>query len=292
MAQFIQQIVIGLSIGGVYALLAVSYALITSIFKFTNFAFGAIMMSGAFAAYFAVVKLEMSTFVGIAFAIVFAVFVSVLTEFFAYRPLRQRKASRLYLMISAMGFNIFLTNLAVALLSSNVRYLPCTFPSGSFRVGGIIIGSLDIYSLLISLLTLAILWWFIYRTKPGLAIRASSQDTGTAGLMGINVNTVSIIVFAISGLTAAVAGTFMGMKYTVYPTLGDMSNKAFIASVIGGLGSLPGAVLGSFILGVIETLVSGYISSTMRELFSFGIMIVVLIFFPNGALGKRVQDKL
>lgn len=292
MSLLIQQVVIGLSIGSVYALLAVGYALITSIFNFTNFGYGSIMMCGAFAAYFAVVKLGYSTFVGLSFAIVFAVIMSLITELVAYRPLRKRKSSRLYLMISAMGFNIFLLNLAVVLLGANVRYLPCTFNAEPFTIGGISITALDVYSLVASLLTLLILWLFLYRSKEGLAIRATARDTDTAGLMGINVNKVSLIVFAISGITAAVAGTFLGMKYTVYPNLGDVSTKAFIASVIGGMGSLPGAVLGSFILGVLETLVSGYISSSMRDLFSFGIMILALIFMPNGILGKKVQDKL
>jgi branched-chain amino acid transport system permease protein len=110
--------------------------------------------------------------------------------------------------------------------------------------------------------------------------------------MGINVNRISLVVFAISGVTAAIAGTFTGMKYAVYPTLGAISNKAFISSVIGGLGSLPGAVLGGFILGVLETMISGYISSAFRDLFSFGVMIAVLVFLPNGILGSSVSDKL
>ena len=288
----LQQIVIGLSIGSIYALLAVGYALITSIFNFTNFGYGSIMMCGAFAAYFAVVKLGMSTYVGLVFAIVFAVFMSLVTELVAYKPLRKRKAPRLYLMISAMGFNILLLNLAVVLLGANVRYLPCTFGTDAFNIGNISISALDVYYLYASLITLAVLWLYLYRSKQGLAIRATARDTDTAGLMGIDVDKVSLIVFAISGITAGIAGTFMGMKYTVYPNLGDISNKAFIASVIGGMGSLPGAVLGGFILGIIETMVSGYISSSMRDLFSFGIMILVLIFMPNGIMGKKVQDKL
>ena len=288
----LQQIAIGLSIGSVYALLAVGYALITSIFNFTNFGYGSIMMCGAFAAYFAVVKLGQSTFVGIAFAIGFAVLISLITELVAYRPLRKRNSPRLYLMITAMGFNIFLLNLAVVLLGANVRYLPCTFNTEAIHIGNVVISALDVYSLFASLITLAILWLFLYRSSQGLAIRATARDTDTAGLMGINVNKVSLIVFAISGVTAGIAGTFMGMKYTVYPNLGDISNKAFIASVIGGMGSLPGAVLGGFILGVIETMVSGYISSSMRDLFSFGIMILVLIFLPDGIVGKKVHDKL
>jgi len=289
---FVQEVATGLSIGGIYSLLAVGYALIYSIYKFTNFAFGAIMMCGAFAAYFAVVKLGLSTWAGLAAAIIFAVFVSLMTELTAYRPLRKKKASRLFLMISAMGFNIFLINLAIVLVGANVRHLPSTFHTDSIQIGKVVIGALDIYSLLASLISLAILWFFIEKTKQGIAIRASAYNTDTAGLMGINVNRVSLIVFAVSGIMAAVAGTFMGMKYTVYPTLGDMSNKAFIASVIGGLGSLPGAVLGGFILGILETMISGYISSSYRDLFSFGIMIIVLVFAPKGLLGKNSQEKL
>ena len=288
----LQQTIIGLSIGSVYALLAVGYALITSIFNFTNFGYGSVMMCGAFAAFLAVEKLGLSTFAGLIFAIVFSVIVSFITELVAYRPLRKRGAPRLQLMISAMGFKIFLLNLAVVLLGANVRYLDCTFPMESVHVGSLSITAIDMYSLFASLLTLAILWLFLYRTKQGLAIRTTARDTSTAGLMGINVNKVSLIVFAISGITAGIAGTFMGMKYTVYPNLGDIANKAFIASVIGGMGSLPGAVLGAFVLGVIETMVSAYISSAMRDLFSFGIMIIVLVFLPNGILGKKVQDKL
>ncbi|WP_130861524.1 branched-chain amino acid ABC transporter permease [Bacilliculturomica massiliensis] len=289
---FLQQLVIGLSIGSVYALLAVGYALITSIFNFTNFGYGAVMMCGAFAAYFAVVKLGFPTLIGLVFAIIFAVFISLITELVAYRPLRKRKSPRLYLMITAMGFNIFLLNLAVVLLGANVRYLPSTFSTDSIHMGSIVVSALDVYSLFASLISLAVLWVFLYLSKQGLAIRSAAHDTDTAGLMGINVNKVSLIVFAISGITAGIAGTFMGMKYTVYPNLGDIANKAFIASVIGGMGSLPGAVLGGFILGVIETMVSGYISSALRDLFSFGIMILVLIFLPNGIVGKKVQDKL
>ena len=130
------------------------------------------------------------------------------------------------------------------------------------------------------------------KTTAGIAIRACSQDSSTAGLMGINGNKVSTMVFAISGVTAAVAGIFFGIKYTVYPNLGDLAAKAFIASVIGGLGSLPGAITGGILLGVLETMVSGYISSTYRDLFAYGFMVVMLLFLPNGLMGKTSQDKL
>jgi branched-chain amino acid transport system permease protein len=289
---FLQQLVTGLSIGGIYALLAVGYAMIYSIFKFTNFAFGAIMMCGAFAAYYVVVVLEMSIWLGLLASILFSVFISIITELFAYRPLRKKKATRLFLMISAMGVNILITNLATILLGANVRKLSTPLSIGAIKIGNVVFGSLDIFSFSATLITLVVLWIYIEKTRSGIAIRASAHDTGTAGLMGINVNRVSLIVFTISGITAAIAGTFFGMKYAVYPAMASFSNKAFISSVIGGLGSLPGAVLGGFILGIIETMVSGYISTTFRDLFSFGIMVVVLVFFPNGLLGKNIKEKL
>ena len=290
---FVQQLVTGLSIGGIYSLLAVGYALIYSIFKFTNFAFGAILMCSAYGAYFVVQTLKMTSLAaGLLAAVIVGVLVSLTTEFVAYRSLRRLKASRLFLMISAMGVNIFVQNLMTIMMSANLRNLNLKLPFNVIRYGKIRIGSLDIFSLVVSLIALGILWFFIEKTKHGIAIRASAHDTDTAGLMGINVNRISLIVFAISGLTAAISGTFMGMKYAVYPTLGAISNKAFISSVIGGLGSLPGAVLGGFILGVLETMISGYISSAFRDLFSFGIMIAVLVFLPNGILGSSAKDKL
>jgi branched-chain amino acid transport system permease protein len=141
------------------------------------------------------------------------------------------------------------------------------------------------------MLILIVLWIFLERTRYGIAVRASAFDTDTAGLMGINVNTISIIVFSISGITGGIAGLFFGMKYAVYPTLGGIAIKAFIASVIGGLGSLPGAVLGGLLLGVLETMVAGYISSSYRDLFSFALLILMLLFLPNGLLGKNTKQK-
>ena len=195
-------------------------------------------------------------------------------------------------MISAMGVNIFLTNLYLSLFGANLRTLPSGFASNTVSIMNVQIGTVDIAAFLTSVVALAILSFFLYKTRPGITVRASAIDVSTAGLMGINVNRVSLIVFVISGTTAAIAGMFFGMKYTVYPGMGAMSTKAFIASVIGGLGSLQGAVLGGFLLGILETLVAGYISATYRDLFSFGAMIIILMFMPNGLVGKGDQSKL
>lgn len=291
MATFLQQFITSLSVGGLYALLAVGYALIYSVFDFTNFAFGAVMMVSAFAGYF-ISELGLGMFPAMIAATLAGVILSVVVELTAYRPMRKKNASRLFLMISAMGVNIFVTNLFLCLFGANMRSLPTGLTSNTIPLGSVQVGAIDLVALVVSLASLLVLWLFLYKSRPGITVRASAIDMSTAGLMGINVNRVSLIVFVISGITAAIAGMFFGMKYTVYPAMGTISNKAFIASVIGGLGSLPGAVLGGFILGVLETLVSGYISATYRDLFSFTTMVLVLMFMPNGLMGIGNQDKL
>jgi branched-chain amino acid transport system permease protein len=291
MEMFLQQLITGISIGGIYALLAVGYALIYSIFDFTNFAFGSMMMMGSFAAFFVVSYLNVPMWVLFLIVIVFSIILSLSVELVAYRPLRNRGASRLFLMIAAMGVDIFLVNIMTVFFSGNLRRIPFESAFETLSFGPLHVGVLDIFATAISMLILIVLWIFLERTRYGIAVRASAFDTDTAGLMGINVNTISIIVFSISGITGGIAGLFFGMKYAVYPTLGGIAIKAFIASVIGGLGSLPGAVLGGLLLGVLETMVAGYISSSYRDLFSFALLILMLLFLPNGLLGKNTKQK-
>lgn len=288
---FLQQLITGVSIGGIYALLAVGYALIYSIFDFTNFAFGAMMMMGAFAAFFVVSYLKVPLWVVFLIVIAFSIVLSLSVELVAYRPLRSRGASRLFLMIAAMGVDIFLVNIMTVFFSGNMRRIPFPSAAGTLEIGPLHVGILDIFASVMSMLILLVLWFFLEKTRYGIAVRASAFDTDTAGLMGINVNTISLIVFSISGITGGIAGLFFGMKYAVYPTLGGIAIKAFIASVIGGLGSLQGAVLGGLLLGVLETMVAGYISSTYRDLFSFALLIIMLLFLPNGLLGKNTKQK-
>lgn len=290
MTTFFQQTITGVSVGGLYALLAVGYALIYSVFSFTNFAFGAVMMASAFAGYFA--SEAAGLLAGVLAALFVGVSLSMVVELSAYRPMRKKGANRLFLMISAMGVNIVIENMALQMFGAHLRKLSNKLITNSIKIGDLQVGIVDLLALIISCVSLSILWAFLYKTRSGITVRASAIDTTTSGLMGVNVNRVSLIVFAISGITAAIAGMFFGMKYTIYPAMGAISTKAFIASVIGGLGSLPGAVVGGFILGILETFIGGYISSTFRDLFSFLIMIVVLMFMPNGLLGKGDQDKL
>lgn len=288
---FIQQLITGVSIGGIYALLAVGYALIYSIFDFTNFAFGAMMMMAAFIAFFAISYLGLPLWVALVVILGLSIILSLAVELVAYRPLRNKKASRLFLMIAAMGVDIFLVNIMTVLFSGNLRRIPFEMSVRYLSVGSVNIGVIDIFAAVFSAALLIVLWVFLEHTKKGIAVRASAFDTATAGLMGINVNTISLIVFSISGFASGVAGLFFGIKYAVYPTMGSIATKAFIASVVGGLGSLPGAVLGGVILGTLETMVSSYISSTYRDLFSYGLLVVMLLFRPNGLLGKNSKQK-
>lgn len=288
---FLQQVVSGISIGSVYSLLAVGYALVYSVYNFTNWAFDGFMVAGAFAAFYAVSLFHLPLWAAIVFSVIITLALSVFTERFAYRPLRLRSAPRLFMMISAMGASLAIVNIINLFFGGAFRKFP-EFTAGTIFLGKIAIGKMDVFAAIFSFVILGLLWLFLYRTKAGLGIRASSHDTYTAALMGINNNQVAFLIFALSGILSAAAGIFYGIKYAVYPYLGLVTLKAMIASIIGGLGSLPGAVLGSLLLGVLETLISGYISSTYRDLFSFSFLVIMLLFFPNGLLGLKSEEKL
>ncbi|MDI9471333.1 MAG: branched-chain amino acid ABC transporter permease [Tissierellia bacterium] len=291
MTLFLQQLVSGISIGSVYALLAVGYALVYSVFSFTNWAFDAFMVVGAFGAFYAITDFKLPIPLALLFAILFTMLVSVFVERMAYRPLRIREAPRLFMMISAMGANMSIINIINLQFGGHFRNFP-QITGETLSVGGIKIGMMDVFAAVFSFITLILLWIFLYRTKMGLGIRASALDLLTSGIMGINNDMVAIIIFGISGILSGVAGVFYGIKYAVFPYLGLVTIKAMIASIIGGLGSLPGAVVGSLLLGILETLVSGYISSEWRDLFTFSLLIIVLLFMPNGLFGKSTKEKL
>jgi branched-chain amino acid transport system permease protein len=288
---FLQQIVSGISIGAVYSLLAVGYALVYSVYNFTNWAFDALMVVGAFAGFYAIAALGLPFWAAVIVAIVLTVAVSLIIERGAYRPLRLRNAPRLFMMISAMGANLAIINLINNLFGGAFRKFP-EVSAGTIFIGTVSIGKMDLFAAAFSFVALAFLWFFLKRTKSGLAIRASALDTMTASILGVNNDMVAIMIFGVTGLLSASSGIFYGMKYAVYPYLGMVTTKAMIASIIGGLGSLPGAIVGSLVLGVLETLVSGYISSTYRDLFSFTFLIIVLLFLPNGLMGARTEEKL
>lgn len=291
MTFFLQQIVSGISIGAVYSLLAVGYALVYSVYNFTNWAFDAFMVTGAFTAFYAVSLFFMPFPVAMVLSIIVTVGFALFIESTAYRPLRTRQAPRLFMMISAMGASMAAVTLMNLLFGGSLRKFP-GLDGGTFKIGEVSVGRMDLFAALFSFVVLALLWHFLQHTKLGLGVRASALNTATAGLMGINNNRVALIIFGISGVLSSVAGVFYGAKYAVFPYLGLVTIKAMIASIIGGIGSLPGAVVGSMLLGISETMISCYVSSVYRDLISFNILVVVLLFCPSGLMGTKTTDKL
>ena len=291
MELFLQQLISGISIGAIYSLLAVGYALVYSVYNFTNWAFDAFMAFGAFMAFTAISSLFLPFWAAMIISIVLTILLSVGTEKLAYSTLRRRKAPRLFMMISAMGVNLAIVNMINKAFGGTFRKFPIEDVQPIF-IGNISIGRMDLIAGLISFGVLGLLWLFLYRTKWGLGIRASAIDILSASLMGINNDAVAMLIFTTTGVLSSVAGVFYGIKYAVYPMMGIVTIKAMIASIVGGLGSLPAAIVGSMILGILETMVSGYISSSYRDLFSFLFLIVILLFFPNGLMGKSGEEKL
>lgn len=290
----IQQLINGVSIGAIYSLLAVGYALVYSVYNFTNWAFDGFMAFGAFMGFTAIASTAMPFWAAMLVSMLLTIVLSVGVEKLAYQPLRVRKAPRLFMMISAMGVNLAIVNSINKIYTGTLRRFPIPESwTQTINIGQISIGRMDIVAAIIAFFCLAIVWIFLYRTKWGLGVRASSIDILTSSLMGINNNAVAFIIFATTGVLSSVAGVFFGIKYAVYPLMGGpVTIKAMIASIVGGLGSLPAAIVGSMILGVLETLVSGYISSSYRDLFAFAFLIIILLFFPNGLMGKEVGEKL
>ena len=292
MSGFLQQVVNGLSIGSVYALMAVGYSLVYSIMNFSNFAHGGVIMIGAYIGYFCLTLLNVPFFIAFLLSALGAGLLAVTMERVVYRPLRKRNAPFLYFIISAMGASIFLENIVIASpIGPTFRTYPTIFATTPIMLGEIALGRIDLLMFIISAISLAALIYIIEKTKIGLSIRATSYSIKGSTLMGVNVDMVIFIIFALGGILAGLAGMLFGMKYTVYPQIGNITTKSFIAAVFGGLGSLQGAVVGSILLGLIETMVSGYFSSQYRDLIAFALLIFVLVVKPTGLMGKSTEDK-
>lgn len=295
---FIQTIITGLSIGSVYALMAVGYSLVFSVLNFSNFAHGAIITLGAYIAWALMVHyLQIPFFPALLLSMGGAGILAFLNERIAYSTLRRRRAPSLYLMISAMGVAISLQNLLYATIGAKLYALPPVFAMDVVRMGELAISKMDIFAFVFSALTITILHLILMRTKVGVAIRAAAHDMEMVSVLGVNLDVLVGVLFFIAGSLGGMAGVFMGVKYMVYPSMGWITNKAYIGAVIGGLGSLPGAIVGGLLLGLLEALVSvsslgGTSLSTYRDVFSFGILVILLIFKPTGFFGRHVEDKL
>lgn len=288
----LQTIVTGLGIGSIYALMAVGYCLVFSVLNFSNFAHGAMIMLGAYWGFLFCSILGLPFIVSLIFTAIITGILSILNERLAYRTLRERGAPSLYLIITAMGVSIMIENLLYSTIGSNFYSYPKVFSRNYIEIFSSTIGVIDIFSFIVSIICITLLHLFLSYSKNGIAIRAGVTDQVAVSLMGVNFNNLIRNVFFLSGIFAGIGGVFMGLRYMVYPQMGWITNKAYIAAVIGGLGSLPGAIIGGLILGVVETIVSVYISSVVRDVFSFSFLILVLVIKPLGLWGKKIEQKM
>ena len=294
---YLQQLVNGICLGGMYALMSVGYSLVYSIMSFSNFAHGGVIMVGAYVGFFALTALKVPFLVAFLLCGVGSGLLAVIIERLVYSPLRKRRAPSLYFIISAMGASIFLENFVIATIDGTPRNYPTLF-SNSIKIGSLSLG-LDsllmiivsaVLMIIVSAVSLFVLMIIIQKTKIGLAIRACSYNEKAGTLMGINSSLVIFVVFLMGGVLAGFAGMLYGMRFIVKPTIGQVTNKSFVAAVFGGLGSLPGAIVGSLLLGIMEIFVAS-INSSLRDLFVYALLILVLIIKPSGLMGKPVEDK-
>ena len=295
MVNLLVNLVNGLSLGSVYAIIALGYTMVYGIAKMLNFAHGDVIMVGAYAAYVALRSLNMPPLVATLIAMVVCTLLGILIEKTAYKPLRQ--TTSLAVLITAIGVSYFLQNMAQLIWGATPVKFPADFitlPSISLMDGKLLIEGATLITILAGAVIMVGLTLFINRTKVGKAMRAVSEDRGAAELMGINVNRTISITFAIGSALAAIAGILLWAKvFKLEPTTGALPGiKAFTAAVLGGIGSIPGAMLGGVLLGVIEIFGRAYISTALSDAIVFSVLIIVLLVRPTGLLGKAVREKV
>ena len=292
---FISYLINGLSLGSVYAIIALGYTMVYGIAKMLNFAHGDIIMVGAYIALMSMTQAGLPPFAAVLAAVVGCTVLGVLIERIAYKPLRNASSS-LAVLITAIGVSYLLQNLALLIFGANtqtfssvIEWKGVTLADGAMSISGV-----TIVTIVVCIIIMAVLVTFVQKSKPGQAMRAVSEDKGAAQLMGINVNGTIALTFAIGSALAAVAGVLLCSAYpSLTPYTGALPGiKAFVAAVFGGIGSIPGAFLGGLLLGVIEIFGRAYISSQMADAIVFAVLIIVLLVKPTGLLGKKIQEKV
>ena len=299
----LQHFINGLTVGGIYALIALGYTMVYGILKFINFAHGEILMMGTYISliiydvflnYFKTPFLIFVAFIiSLIIGICFGVTLGVSVEILAYKPLRN--APRLAPLLSAIGVSIILSNLAAFLFGTKSKKFQYPFDNTPITISGISISPNQLMILILSLILMVGLKIFIDKTKTGKAMRAASENQKVASLMGININRIISITFAIGSGLAVIAGVLIALDYKVYPTMGTMAGlKAFIAAVVGGIGNISGAMLGGIILGLLETFGTAVLGLPVgfKDIIAFGVLIIILLFKPEGILGKKTREKV
>ena len=291
---FISNLISGIRLGSIYAIIALGYTMVYGIAKMLNFAHGDVIMIGAYSAFVALYRANLPLPIALIISIIICTLLGVIIERLAYKPLRQ--ASSLAVLITAIGVRYFLQNLALLIWGSAAKIFPTILDYGSINLFNdqLKLSYQMLITITVCIVIMILLNLFIKKTKIGKAMRACSEDKEAAALMGINVDNIISLTFAIGSGLAAIAALLLCAAYpTVTPTLGSMPGiKAFTAAVIGGIGSIPGALLGGLLLGVIEIIVKAYGLSELTDAIAFGVLILVLLFKPTGLLGKKVKEKV
>ena len=298
MTTFLQQLVNGLSLGSIYALIALGYTMVYGVLRLINFAHGDVYMVGAYVGYFLSRKLQgrepsiLSALLVMIGSMLACAVLGALIERLAYRPVRRE--ARLTLLITAIGVSLFIENVAQLLFGADPKFFPSLAPRADFIVAGVRLTSEQLTVIAVSVLLMVLLRFFILKTRTGKAMRAVSFSLDASKLMGISTDKIIAITFALGSALAAAAGVLIGMQIPkIDPLMGILYGlKAFVAAVLGGIGSVPGAVLGGLLIGVSEVMVVGYLSSTYRDAIAFGILILVLILRPQGLLGRVQKEKV
>lgn len=294
MVYFVQQLINGLQLGFVYALIALGYTMVYGIVRLINFAHGDVFMVGAYLGFYAITRANMPLPLAILVSMAGCAVLGVVIERVAYKPLRA--APRIAALITAIGVSLFLEYFSSLRFVFGPNYLayPQPIPPAVHTFAGVSVSSIQLVVFAVAIFLLVVLQLFVQKTKTGMAMRAVSFDRDTSRLMGINVDLIISITFALGSALAAAGGVLYGIAYPqIHPFMGIMPGlKAFVAAVLGGIGIIPGAMVGALILGVVEVLAAAFVSSTMRDVFAFGILILVLLVKPTGIFGGPAQEKV
>ncbi|MBI5417146.1 branched-chain amino acid ABC transporter permease [Candidatus Poribacteria bacterium] len=294
---FVQQLINGITLGGIYALIAIGYTMVYGIIELINFAHGEIYMLGAFFSLTLIKNFNLSWITSVLISMLLCSVIGLCIDYVAYRPLRHMP--RLTVLITAIGMSLFLQNLALIIWGGRTQHypeemLPEIFAENAISIGEVNISWLQIIIILITLFIMIALHLLVTKTMLGKAMRASAQDKVTASLMGIKTDRIISYTFAIGSCLGGLSGIMVGLYYNaIFPGMGYMAGiKAFAAAVLGGIGNLPGAMLGGVLLGIAEVLGAGYISSAYRNGIAYAVMILVIVFRPSGLLGRKLVKKV
>lgn len=292
MTTFIQQLINGLMLGSVYALLALGYTMVYGIIKLINFAHGDIYMLGAYFGYFFIKVLHLNFFIALILAMAVSAIIGVVIEYIAYRPLRH--SLRIAVLISALGISFLLENGMTYLYGSDQRSFPQAIKTVQYHFYGIQVSNIQLIIAVTSIVLMLLLTYIVKNTKMGRAMRAVSADPDAASLMGININHTISFTFAIGSALAAAGGVLIGLYYnSIDPLMGMTPGlKAFVAAVLGGIGIIPGAAVGGWLIGILETMVQATAFSDYKDAIVYAMLIVILLIKPTGILGKNKREKV